>query len=244
MTVCRRCFVAATGALLLAPALARSEHRVVVGSGVASKQHRDTPPFTSIALGAAFSVELRRGSREGIEIVADDNLLPLIETKISSRADRTLTIDVAREARIEPRTPVVVVVDFVNLDALALGSSGTITGTGLHLEHLAVAVGGSGQMRLPALEVATLDVSIGGSGRLTADGHARQLSVSVAGSGRCDLERLVAGAVSVAVVGSGTVLVNAATSLSATIAGSGEVHYRGDATPTLTVVGNGRLKRL
>ena len=211
---------------------------------MASRQHRNLASFTSIALGASFSVELRRGAREGIEILADDNLLPLIETRISGRADRTLTIDVARDARIEARTPVVVVVDFVSLDALALGGSGTITGPGLHLERLAVAVGGSGQMRLPALEVATLEMSIGGSGRVTADGRARRLSVSVAGSGRCDLERLVAGAVSVAVVGSGTALVNAAQSLDATIAGSGEVLYRGDVTPTSTVVGNGRLRRL
>ncbi len=150
-----------------------------------------------------------------------------------------------RETRVEPRTPVVVTVDFVRLESLALGSSGTITGQRLHLGKLAAAVGGSGEMRLPALEVATtLEVSVGGSGRIAADGRARSLSVSVAGSGRCDLDRLVAGDVSVAVAGSGTARVHARTSLGATIAGSGDVLYRGDVTPSSTIVGNGRLKRL
>lgn len=245
MPLSRRLFVAAACGPLLGPASARAFRNTVMGSGVAATQHRDLAGFVSIALGAPFSLVLRQGAREGVEIVADDNLLPLIETRITDRGERTLTIQVPRETRVEPRTPVVVTVVFVKLESLALGSSGTITGQGLHLVRLSAAIGGSGEMRLPALEVATtLEVSVGGSGRIAADGRARSLSVSVAGSGRCDLDRLVAGDVSVAVAGSGAARVHARTSLNVTIAGSGDVLYRGDVTPSTTIVGNGRLKRL
>ena len=244
MPVCRRSFAIAAGAVLLAPTFARADRPAVDGSGTAATQRRDLGSFTGIALGAAFTVMIRQGSREGVEIVADDNLMALIETKVSGRANRTLAIGVVRDARIDPRTPVVVTVDVVKLEDIALGSSGTITASGLKSATLDVALGGSGRIELPSLEVGALEVSIGGSGAIRADGRARKLSVSVAGSGRCNLERLVADDVSVAVVGSGTALVNARTSLSATIAGSGDVHYRGDATPSSTIIGNGRLKRL
>ncbi|MEO7114445.1 MAG: head GIN domain-containing protein [Caldimonas sp.] len=245
MPLSRRLFVAAACAPLIGPAPASAARDMVVGSGVAATQHRNPAGFSSIALGAPFWLVLRQGTREGIEIVADDNLLPLIETRITGRDERTLTIQLPRETRVEPHTPVVVTVDFVKLESLALGSSGTITGQGLHLVKLAAAVGGSGDMRLSALEVATtFEVSVGGSGRITADGRARSLSARVAGSGRCDLDHLVAGDVSVALAGSGTARVYAQTSLNVTIVGSGDVLYRGEVTPSATLVGNGRLKRL
>jgi putative autotransporter adhesin-like protein len=245
MPLSRRLFVAAACGPLLGPAPAGATGSAVVGSGVAATQRRDIAGFGAVALGSPFSLVLRQGARESVEIVADDNLLALIETRISGGRERTLTIQVRRDTRIAPHTPVVVTVDFVRLESLALGSSGTITGRGLHLGKLTAAIGGSGEIFLPALEVATtLDVSIGGSGRLFADGRTRSLSVSVAGSGRCDLDGLVAGDVSIAVVGSGTARVHARTSLSATIAGSGDVLYRGDVTPSATIVGNGRLRHL
>lgn len=243
MTLSRRTWIVAAGSSLLAPAAAWADRRVA-GSGTAATQRRDLASFTGIALGAPFSVVLRQGTRESVEIVADDNLLPLIETKVSGRGRGTLSIGVVRDAQIEPRTPVVVTIDFVKLDAIALGSSGTIAAQGLKLDKLDIAVGGSGKVSLTSLDTSALEVSIGGSGRVTADGQARTLSVNVAGSGRCDLERLVAGDVSVAVVGSGMALVNARNSLSATIAGSGDVRYRGDVTPSSTIIGSGRLKRL
>lgn len=217
----------------------------VRGSGVAATQHRDVGAFTAVSLGASFAVILRSGSREGIDVVADDNLMPLIVTSIRGQgSDRTLKIDVAPGARIDPRTPIVITVDVVRLEAIALGSSGSIVGTGLKPAKLAAAIGGSGEIRLPSLDVGALDVSIGGSGRFVADGRAGKLSVSVAGSGRCDAGRLVAADVSASVVGSGTPTVHADRELSVSIAGSGDVLYNGNATPRASIVGGGRLQRL
>ena len=244
MSPCRRFLVVAACALALGSPLVQAAQDPVKGSGVAATQRRDVGAFTTIALGAHFSVVVRPGTRESVEVVADDNLLPLIETIVTGANDRSLTLRVAHEARIEPRTPIVVTVEVVDLRALAVGGSGSIDATGLRLDRLSASIGGSGDIRLPSLEVGKLDVSIGGSGRLAADGRAGRLSVTVAGSGRCDLERLVAGDVSVAVVGSGSAAVHAQTSLHATIAGNGDVLYRGDVRPSASIVGNGRLRRL
>jgi Putative auto-transporter adhesin, head GIN domain len=232
-------------ASLLGARLAPAAQDPVQGSGVAATQHRDVGAFSAVSLGASFAVILRSAGREGIAVVADDNLMPLIETSLRSRGDeRTLRIEVARGARIDPKTPIVITIDVVKLDAIALGGSGSITGSGLKPARLAAAIGGSGEIRLPALDVAELDVSIGGSGRFVADGRAGKLSVSVAGSGRCDADRLVARDVAVSVVGSGTAAVHADASLSASIAGSGDVLYSGDAQPRASIAGRGRLRRL
>lgn len=217
----------------------------VQGSGVAATQHRDVGAFTVVSLGASFVVILRSGSHEGIAVVADDNLMPFVVTRMRSHgSDRTLEIDVAPGVRIEPKTPIVITVDVVRLEAIALGSSGSIAGTGLKPAKLAAAIGGSGEIRLPSLDVGELDVSIGGSGRFVADGRAGKLSVNIAGSGRCDAGRLVAGDVSASVVGSGTATVHADSAFSVSIAGSGDVLHSGKAAPRASIVGRGRLQHL
>jgi hypothetical protein len=241
----RRPFLAfaALGGLAV-PLLARAAD-VVRGAGVVTTQRRDVGTFTGIALGGPFAVVLRPAAREAIEIVADDNLLPLIETTIRGSGDeRSLHIEVAKDARIEPRTKIVVTVDVVRVEHLAVGGSGTIDGKTIKAAKLGAAIGGSGSIGLDELDVGELAVAIGGSGAYRANGRARKLKVNVAGSGRCDTERLAAADVAVAVSGSGDARVRADASLSAAIAGSGDVYHTGAATPKIAIVGSGRVKRI
>jgi len=246
MSLARRPFLA-LAALALVP-VARGAHAaetLVRGSGVAATQRRDVGAFAGVGLGAPFAVVLRPGPREAIEIVADDNIVALVQTTLrGSGGDRSLQIDLPRETRVEPRTPIVVTIDYVRLEDLAVGGSGSITARSMKAEKLEAAIGGSGRIDLADLDAGRLVVAIGGSGTLRADGRARTLSVSIGGSGRCDAERLVASDVSVSVAGSGDTRVRAETTLRASIAGSGDVYHSGAAVPQAAVVGSGRLKRI
>ncbi|HEY4958072.1 MAG TPA: head GIN domain-containing protein [Caldimonas sp.] len=245
MTCTRRpLLVAAIVGLALGPRIARAGD-TVRGSGVATTQRREIGAFTGIALGAPVAVVLRAANRESIEIVGDDNILPLIETRLTgSGSGRTLEIVLPRNTRIEPRTPVVVTVDYVHVDALAVGGSGRISSNGMKAGKLAASIGGSGTMTLAGLQADQLDVAVGGSGNVNTDGRARKLSVSIAGSGACEAERLIAGDVAVSMAGSGSARVHAETSLRASIVGNGDVLYSGPATPQASIVGSGRLRRL
>jgi hypothetical protein len=217
----------------------------VRGSGLATTQRRDLGSFTGVALSGPFAVVVRAGAREAIEIVADDNLLPLIETTLRGSGNaHTLEIALARNTRIEPRTRIVVTVDVVRLERLAIGGSGTIEGRSLKTPKLEAAIGGSGSIGLGELDAGELSVTIGGSGSFRADGRARKLGVDIAGSGNCETERLIAGDVAVSVAGSGGARVRAENALSASIAGSGDVYYSGAATPQVAIVGTGRVKRM
>ena len=245
MTLARRPLLA-LAALGLVPGAPRAfAAETVRGSGVAATGRRDVGAFVGVAVGGPFAVVLRPASREAIEIVADDNLLPLIETKLRGSGDaRTLEIDLAKNARIEPRTRIVVTVDVVRLERLALGGAGSIDGKSIKTPKLEAAIGGSGAIGLGELDAGELSVAVGGSGSFRADGRASKLAVNIAGSGRCDTERLAAGDVTVAVTGSGDARVRAETSLSAAIAGSGDVYYSGAATPQVAIVGSGRVKKI
>jgi hypothetical protein len=245
MQIARRPFLVIAGfGLLLGPSLARAADRIA-GSGHAAAQRRELGPFSAVALEASFAVVLRPASRASVEVTADDNLLPYIETRIrDTGGDRSLEIGLRRDVEIDPRTPILVSVDLVRLDAVALDGSGTITGQGLKSPRLNVAIGGSGRIALAAIDVDELAVAVDGSGRMRADGRARKVALAMNGSGRCDLERVIAGDVSVTVAGSGECRVHADGALSVSIAGSGDVYYRGSAVPTVANVGSGRVKPL
>ena len=245
MSLARRPFLAFTGFALLPFARNAAAETVVKGSGVAATQRRDVGAFVGVALGAPFAVILHPGAREAIEIVADDNILALVQTRLEgSGSKRSLQIDLPRDIRVEPRTAVVVTIDYVHLEDLAVGGSGSIAARSMKAPQLKAAIGGSGKIDLGDLDAGNLTVAIGGSGTFRADGKARTLSVSIGGSGRCDAERLIAGDVSVSVAGSGDTRVRAETALRASIAGSGDVYHSGAAIPQAAVVGSGRIKRI
>ncbi|HEY2560437.1 MAG TPA: head GIN domain-containing protein [Caldimonas sp.] len=245
MTFVRRPFLALAALVAVGASPWALAADTVRGSGVAKTERRDVGAFIGVAVGGPFAVVLRPGSREAIEIVADDNVLPLIETRVRGSGDeRTLQIDLVRNARVEPRTPIIVTVDFVRLERVAIGGSGSIDGKSIKTTKLQAAIGGSGSIGLAGLDVGELAVSIGGSGSFRADGQARNLAVNIGGSGHCDAERLAAGDVTVAMAGSGDARVHADNALKASIAGSGDVYYSGAATPQVAIVGSGRVKKL
>ena len=219
--------------------------RTVEGSGTIVTQHREATGLARVSVGGDFEVEIRQGAKEGIELTGDDNILPLVETRLDGPVGaRVLTIRTRDNADWSTRQPIKVRVDLLTLTGIDVGGSGHVVSNGLHTSRLDVAIGGSGAVALPKLDAERLDVDIGGSGRVGADGRTKAVAVSIGGSGNCDLGQLAAGDVRVSIGGSGSARVNAAQSLNVSIAGSGQVRYTGAATPSVSVVGSGSVDRL
>ena len=214
---------------------------VTVGSGSLATETRAAIDFQEIAVAGSMKVLLRQSDREGLEVTADGNLLPLIETRVSNGV---LQIENKRGANYTTRNPVTVTVNFVALKVLSLGGSGSIASAGLKGSKLTVSLGGSGDVKLTDLQLSALQVSLGGSGSFAATGRSTKLNVSVGGSGGVLTERLDADDVSVSVAGSGDAVVRANRTLDVSVAGSGDVVYSGDAVARSSIAGSGKvLKR-
>lgn len=233
----------ATAVLASAPALAAAGG-MVVGSGKAVTEQRSVGSFQAVTLTGAMKVVLRQGAKEAVEVRADDNLLPLIETTVVERAGvPTLEIGTRRGASYSTHSRMVVTVDVVQLKALTLTGSGDMAADGLKTADLQVKVQGSGDVDLRRLAADTLGVRIAGSGDMSASGHAGRLDVAIAGSGDLVARDLVADDASVSIVGSGDARIQARKTLAVTIAGSGDVDYTGDAAVKTTIAGSGSVKK-
>jgi Putative auto-transporter adhesin, head GIN domain len=228
---------------LLLPMVAA--HAAVIGSGKAATETREASGFAAITLRGSMDVIVRQGARDAVQVTADDNLLPLLQTTVEGSGDqRTLVIQWARGENVRTRAKAVVTVDVVKLTALASSGSGDMMVEALQTPALALSISGSSDARLNGLDTEQLRVAITGSGDVSASGKATRLSLSIAGSGDLRARDLLADDVSLSISGSGDASVQARKTLAISIAGSGDVEYSGAATITNSrIAGSGSVRR-
>jgi hypothetical protein len=216
----------------------------VEGSGKPASETRPLSDFQAISAKGPVRLVVRQGTREAVEVRADDNLLPLIETTVESGSHgRTLVVGLKKGQSIRTRGDMVVTVDVVQLKSIATAGSGDVKVEALKTPALVLNLAGSADASLASLQTDELSVSISGSGDVNAAGSAGRLKVSIAGSGDVRTANLRADDVTVSIAGSGDADVAANKSLSVSIAGSGDVVYRGDAQLKSSIVGSGSVTR-
>ncbi len=186
------------------------------GSGVKKTETRDVEPFDQIEASGAATVNVHFGKQPSLTITTDDNLLELIETKVS---DGKLTIQPIKS--ISPR--VGVLVDVTTTDLKSLEGSGAV------------------EFNVRSAKLDSLTVRFSGASTLTADGTANKLDISVSGSGKIDAENLKAKTVKFSLTGAGTGKVYASDSLDASISGAARLTYFGNPHVTQEVSGVGSV---
>ena len=216
----------------------------VTGSGKLQTDTRAVSGFQAISLKTSARLVLRQGTREGVELRADDNILPLIETRIVDGAGGpTLEIRSRDGASYSTKTTPVVTVDLVRLSGLSVSGSGDVTAEALKSPALKIAISGASDIRMNKLAVDDLGIKVSGSGDVHFSGRAGKLVVAIAGSGDVDTTGLEADDVSISIAGSGGANVNARKALTVSIAGSGDVTYSGDVVPKTSIAGIGTVRK-
>lgn len=216
----------------------------VTGSGTLVTESRAVSGFQAIALRSSMKLVLRQAGREGVELRADNNLLPLIETRVVDRGGvPTLEIGLKKNTSVSTNHPVTATIDLVTLRALSIQGSGDVVGDALKTPRLAVSISGSGNVRLRQLAADEVSAQVSGSGDIAFAGRTGKLSIAISGSGDVDTHELQADDVSVSVAGSGDADVNARRTLSVWIAGVGDVKYSGDAVVKSAISGHGQVTK-
>lgn len=229
----------------IVPALLAAAASLVVGIAAAATETRAVSDFEAIATNGSMDIVVRQSGKEGVEIQADDKVLPLIETVVEPGSNgRTLMLRFKRGERIYNTGRIRITVDVVKLGAIVTSGSGDIVVDGLKTPAFKLSIAGSSDARLNGLATEALEVRISGSGDVLAAGSARSVKLSIAGSGDAKLAGLQADDVQVRIAGSGDADVTANKSLDVSVAGSGDVRYGGSATAIKTsMAGSGTLNR-
>ncbi|MHC4956343.1 MAG: head GIN domain-containing protein, partial [Planctomycetota bacterium] len=183
---------------------------------------------------------LIQGDAERLTIEADDNLLPLIRSRVEGRR----LIVGPDNVTLRPSRPIRIVLRLKRLQALALVGRMDARSASIEAERLDIVISGSGSVAVQDLEADTLEVVISGSGTVLLAGNVRHQSLNVSGSGGYESSGLKSRAARLRVGGSGNAKVWVTDELDAAISGSGTIGYYGRPNSTQKVSGSGEVRSL
>jgi hypothetical protein len=175
----------------------------VHGSGNAKTETRSLASFSKIHLSGSPDVEVAIGSPQSLEITADDNILPIIESKVEGD-----TLHIGSKESYNTSLGVKFKITVPTLEGVSVTGSGDIHATGL--------------------KTTEMKASVTGSGDVTLKGAVDDLRAEITGSGNLHAVDLAAKTVRVTVTGSGDAEVRAIEELNAGVTGSGDVRYSGN----------------
>jgi hypothetical protein len=188
------------------------------GSGQLATQSRQVSGFTSVELTGVGELSIEQTGTESLTVSAEDNLLPLLTSKVEGD---TLILGKKPNNRIVTTKPITYTLTMKDITGLAVSGSGTINA--------------------PKLSTDALRIEISGSGMITTAGNADDQSLEISGSGRYLADGLTTKTTTAEISGSGTASVVASDALDVKISGSGTLTYSGNPQVTQTVSGSGRL---
>lgn len=213
----------------------------ITGNGDLTIEPRDPGAFDSVSLAGGFNVVIRQGAGNKVEVKADRNLLPYIETRLSGR---TLEIAPKRGYHFSTSNNPNITLEMPALKGVAVAGSGKVQVEPMKTGGVNVDIAGSGDVRFANLDAERLAMKVSGSGDIVAVGRASTASVSIAGSGNVRAAELAAEEAKVSIAGSGDAQVNASKKLNVSIAGSGDVKYAGSPEISSSIAGSGKVRRI
>lgn len=217
----------------------------ITGDGNVKKETRQVAGFTSLSSHGAMDVQISYGNSNSIEVQADENLLPYIETTVENGK---LTIKTKKNVNLKSRSKIIVTVSMTKINGLQLSGSGNINADGNFTSDAKtnIMVSGSGNIKLNSGSFKDLDIGVSGSGNVDLKkGSAENVGVSISGSGNIDCSGITCDNVDAKISGSGNARVHANKSIDAKISGSGNIFYKGTAANISSkVVGSGKVIKI
>jgi len=229
----------------------------IEGNGMIKIENRDLDSFNAIEVRGDMSVTVNTATSSMARVETDENLLPLIITRVSGN---TLIIETRHHDCLQSSHDIRVEVTTPSLNAISLDGSGLIYSEGFSSDDLNVALAGSGQIEVDNTQAGSVNCLLQGSGFLNGNFTATDIKATVEGSGNMKLNgssgnaeyyvigsgHLNAGELATDVCaanisGSGTIDTYVNNALDATISGSGTVTYRGHPVITSKINGSGKI---
>lgn len=210
--------------ILLSMGSCKKKIQCVDGNGDFKMETRQTDTFNRIVTNGAFNITFSQASETRVDVFAESNILPLIQTSVS---DQTLLVQVKNDGCYNTPQPVEVTLAAPDLKSVTLSGSETFNGNNLNLDVLNYETDGSATVN-STLDVNELTVSVNGSGNYNLVGSARKGRFGIAGSGMIFSSAFVQDSCEVVISGSGDAHVYVTKYLNVTISGSGSVYYKGN----------------
>ncbi len=216
------------------------------GSGQIITEARDIAGFTEVISGGDFEVYVNQADEFIVEVLAYENLLPIIETYISGNS---LIIETKNNSCYKSGQPIKVYVSLPELELLELNGSGKLIAGVTEGEYLDCGNNGSGYLAVDTVYMDYFYLSNSGSGHIEVEGiYSDEVSLVQSGSGTIDTgEVSESEEVTIKHSSSGNIrsIITGGLNVNAILSGSGRIDLSGDVQKVdYTLNASGRIDAL
>ena len=206
---------------------ATARGKVIIGSGKAKIETRPVSGFSAVDVSGAGTVTIEVGNTESLTVTGDDNLLPLLETKVRNGV---LVIAARKGVYFEPKAPMLYKLRVKRLTAVTVSGAVTARGTVLpQVETLTVSASGASSATFDSVSATALVVDASGSSAVKLkSGMVEKQTVTLSGASRYDGFGLMSGATTVTASGASNAEVSAKRVLIVKASGASTVRYKGE----------------
>jgi hypothetical protein len=197
----------------------------IKGSGVVKEESRAVANFSRLLVALPVTVTLSQGNTESLTISADDNLLPLMTTRVSGDE---LIIEGDKSRGFSTRKEIKIRLTVKSLNAINIKGSGDVIGDRLKSDKFDIGIAGSGDVKFKSVNADQFRIDIEGSGDVKIDSlESKSVNADIHGSGDIRLPSVQAGQVNISIKGSGDVTAAGnADKVDIEVMGSGDVRSR------------------
>jgi hypothetical protein len=213
----------------------------VRGSGNITTEKREVKGFEIIQLGIMGKLEIIQGEEEGLEISAEDNLLPRITTVVRGR---TLEIGTPGNLTIEPTKEITYKLKVKNLSGINVSSLGSIHASQLSADKIEISVSSLGNIDIGDLKATDLLVRISSIGNIILAGKVSTQDLQISSRGNYTASDLQSQSAYVSISSSGNAKIWVVKDLSVQISSSGNVDYYGSPQVTTKITSSGKVNAL
>jgi hypothetical protein len=208
------------------------------GSGAIVSEKRSVGAFGNLKLSTSARVVIRQGNRHSLEVEAEDNVQPLLQTYVDNG---TLVVEDLKHFKSSSAVVFITVRRIANLESTG---SVAVQAEELNLPSLTLSMGGASAVHLRKVSIAKLHAELGGSSALKVSGTTNSFSAALGGSSIVQASEFEAKHVSVTGGGSSQAVVWAFDSLRIALGGSAGVSYYGEARPAQATSGSATVSYL
>ncbi|RUT78854.1 head GIN domain-containing protein [Ancylomarina longa] len=219
---------------LASPAIADG----IRGNGNVQTQNREVGEFDGVKVNGAFTIYLIQDDSYSLKIVADENLMEVIKTKVKGDV-----LYISTEKTIYKSKELKLYIGFKHLSEIkANGAISLKSDQALRFDELDIEINGASSADLE-LSANRLAIDNSGASSIKLAGKVEDLSINISGAGSVNAINLKAkkGDIDISGVGSGKVYVEE--QLRVSISGIGSVKYKGDPRITSDISFLGSIKK-
>lgn len=214
--------------------------RQVTGSGNIITEKKQVGSFTGISAGSAFEVEVHIGSPASVEIEADDNLMKLVNVRVS---EDELKISLKESVGIR-NGHLKAYVTVPSLNSVESSGAANVTVLDLLKNSGKVELHASGAAKIKAeVDAPAVDAESSGAANVELTGKTRDLDADASGAGNIHASGLMSENATAEASGAGNVHLYASVKLKAKASGAGNVFYKGGAAVEQESSGGGSVKK-